>query len=934
MNKKTDSHQTIREWLERDLTQAALDDELAPAFEVEETLAQMADVIAAGRHPVLIGEPGVGKTAIIHEWARRLARGNGPPGLVGRRVIQFSLEHRAASMKTPEHLRPEVHKLVDALLELQDEIIPFIRDFHRVYHFDVEPHFESLAFRFRGPILAEGATRTTEMLFESFPAFEQYYLPFRVQEPSPERMARILRTWGEDQSGRAGVRYEPEATDLALHLACRFLSRGHLPRMVIDQLGQLGALVGGRGKVVPADVIQRFCGTHGVPREVVDPDVVLDLERLRGEFRTKILGQPRAVDAVVSLIGLVKAGLSDVRRAFGAFLFVGPTGVGKTHIAQLLAEYLFGGRDQLIRVNMADYGDERGASVLFGDPNGHRAQDIRGVLTLRVLGQQFGVLLLDEFEKAHASVRDRFLQLMDEGCFINGAGELVSCRSTILIATSNAGAEVYRGHAFGFAGPMDLATRDRELERALERHFRIEFLNRFDQIVHFHPLSREDIRLVALRELECLKQRSGLKNRHLCIEIDESVLDWLAANGYDMDYGARFLRRTIERHVATALATAIVRHNPAPGSTIELTVRQNSVVARVAEPAPVPRRSAVLLPVGSGERTRRLSPTEMAAETERLLAAAQERFDELRAKREEYSQLLVRMNEPSFWDDAERRGPVLERFRELDVTIRMEERLAEPIRRLAEYPTVDSEARVIPQGWPEALAAAAGSLAAWQEHLDSDGPGAVWLVIGSPDPLQSAAHWIEDLVKMELAWCRRHLRLAASLVAYEPDEKDLRKAVLDIEGPGAFACLSMEAGLHRLRRSSGSDFRARIDVVPKGPAPAGHWPELARNRHRDPVCLGVRPTFRARLEFAERGLAFDLVGEAEYGLNHAVHDLAAAWRGPKESPSAQEVARIYNEDGSGARDPRTGALAPHFKQILRGQLEVFLTAWRQRTRSG
>src|SRR5262249_50787537 len=197
---------------------------------------------------------------------------------------------------------------------------------------------------------------------------------------------------------------------------------------------------------------------------------------------------------------------------------------------------------------MADFQNETDAYTLFGNPDSYQPRSRRGLLTVRVTGYPFGVLLLDEFEKAHAKVHDRFLQLIDEGAFINSAGETISCRSMIIIATSTAGSEISRGGGWGFPRPADLNALDQELDRILTKHFRIEFLNRFDQIVHFHPLSRDEIRSIALREIEALRDRAGVRTRGIELVADEGMLDWLTAHGYDPHFGARFLKRTIERY--------------------------------------------------------------------------------------------------------------------------------------------------------------------------------------------------------------------------------------------------------------------------------------------------------------------------------------------------------------------------------------------------
>ena len=332
-----------------------------------------------------------------------------------------------------------------------------------------------------------------------------------------------------------------------------------MPRKAIDLLASTAVTARSEGNVSTGDLLERFCQVHHTPRWLVDPDLGVDLDELDERLRDQLLGQDEAVSAALSTVALIKAGLSDLRRPFAVFLFVGPTGVGKTHLAQTLAAELFGDRSRMVRINMGDFTGPRGAESLFGDPDHHAPASRRGVLTARLMGRPFGVLLLDEFEKAHAAIHDRMLPLIDEGQFTNGAGELISCRSNIIIATSNAGAEVYRESALGFTTPGDLRAKREELERRVRQEFRFELLNRFDRVVHFNPLTRDDIRELARRELLRLKDRPGLRRANIGLQLDDAVLDWLAGHGYDAHYGARFLKRTIEREVTTAIADALVR---------------------------------------------------------------------------------------------------------------------------------------------------------------------------------------------------------------------------------------------------------------------------------------------------------------------------------------------------------------------------------------
>jgi ATP-dependent Clp protease ATP-binding subunit ClpA len=585
MAKPRDPETVMDQWTERDLSVAAARGELPHAYCVDDLVERVSAIVSAGRHPILAGHSGVGKTAILYELAHRAARSEGPLALSGKRILQLSIHRRIAGLKRPGEIRPEMEKLVDALCSKADQIVPFFQDIDLAYAYDLEPLFQSLAIRFCGPVLAEGERGTVDSLFEDSPELGESFTALNVEEPDMDRMHHILGAWSADQAGRHGRRFTTEALDEALYLTHRFLVRNRHPRKTLDLLQQAGRVGRGGEAVRPADVIDHFSRQYRVPRLLVDPSVSVDLDDVERRFRQEVLGQGEAIDTVVDMISLIKARLADERRAFGVLLFVGPTGVGKTHVAQLLAEFLFGSRDRLIRVNMADYQSPVAAELLFGDPDEHRPQQAQGILTQRVVGQPCAVLLLDEFEKAHSLVHDRFLQLADEGCFINGRGETISCRSMVIIATSNAGSEISRGNSVGFANFTDPEALDREINRRLEQEFRVELLNRFDRIVHFHSLTRQDIRTIARRELERLEHRVGLKQRRLNLETDHEVLDWLCSRGYDRHYGARFLRRTIERNVSTVLAQQIVRSNPEPGTTLRLVVREDGLGLGVVERA-------------------------------------------------------------------------------------------------------------------------------------------------------------------------------------------------------------------------------------------------------------------------------------------------------------------------------------------------------------
>jgi MoxR-like ATPase len=912
----------LASWCDRDLTEAAMADELAPAYAVESVVQELEGLLAAGRSLVLVGDAGVGKTAIVHELVRRSIARASARGTSLPRFVQFSLRHRASALnKPPRQMGPEMQKLCRALLEVQPPVVPFLRDFDQVFLYDLEPQILSLLHRLQGSLMAEGRRDVVDAIMEATGELEQHLILIPVLEPSLSTVSVMLHRWNE----RNGSRFEEAALDTAITLTNRFLARTRFPRKAFDFLAPVLHLHEGGGSIGEAEVIQRFSASHRVPRQLVDPSIPLDLSRLEMEFNEKVLGQEEAINTIVKTIGLIKAGLSDSRRPFGVFLFVGPTGVGKTHAAQLLAEYLFGSRERLVRFNMADYQSEQAALTLFGNPDSFGLQR-RGVLTVRLMGHPFCVLLLDEFEKAHRTVHDRFLQLVDEGGFINGNGETIQCRSLILIATSNAGAELYRGERFGFGdggGGRDLT---KDVNRALLKQFRFEFLNRFDRVVHFRPLRRDHIRVIAERELGLLQERSGIRQRGLEVAVDDSVLDWLTVRGYHPDYGARFLRRLIEREVTSTLAEAIVRESARAGSRIELGIRGRRVFARVAETGSAPDATPGIEGTGAKKRPERRAVVE---EAEKLLQSSEPLLAALARKRAERARLLDRMNEPDFWERRAENEGAIERFRELDVDVRAESRLARPIERIQSLWQRRGKAPLGAElaSFSRELPQAASALLLWQQRLSHEGPRALWLIFQSVDLFRRAEGWMRDLVEMERRWCRRrHLEPEVVACALAGDKLD--RVAMAVEGRGASELLSMEEGVHRLGVARGGDLKVCVRLVPKLPL-VGEHPPVSRMRKSRTV-LGMSAFFRGRLELAERGKVVEWLGAEEQILSEFLAHLARDAAGVE--PETPEPARVYAKDGAGAVDPRTGARHPRLKDVLKGDLEPFLEAWRHRAK--
>ncbi|MDF1742660.1 MAG: AAA family ATPase [Gimesia sp.] len=579
---KTKSLQTVlNQWLERDLTEEARAGKLAPVFLLDELVNDVAEVLNAGRFPILYGGSGVGKSSVIYQLVTLSVEGEGPASFENARVVKLSFRRAIACLKKENQLRGDFQELLNALLASDENIIPFFCDLEVMNDFNLQPLLQSFAYQTNRPLLAEGSRSSVEAMFENYPELESHFVALMVHEPDLSSARKIVSRWSENQLKSESIQFSESAQEEALLLTHRFLSRLLMPRKVLDLLNQVKVVRSDEKTVSETDVITRFHQVHKVPLSLIDPDLPLDLQQVRDQFASVVLGQDSAVEAVVRMIGIIKAGLSDVRRPLGAFLFAGPTGVGKTHVAQKLSQYLLGRSDSMVRLNMADYQADGAAFTLFGNPEEYTVPKRQGLLTQRLQGQSCTVLLLDEFEKCSPLVLDRFMQLIDEGCFINGLGESISCRSTVIIATTNAGAELYRRNMIGFSeGFSSKQEVEQAVHRRLVEYFRFEFLNRFDEIVYFHSLNANDIRSIAACELNLLQDRIGLKRNQLKIEPDRKILDWLAAKGYDPYFGARFLRRTIERFVTPVIADAINSRSLEKETTLFLTFEEQRVLIR------------------------------------------------------------------------------------------------------------------------------------------------------------------------------------------------------------------------------------------------------------------------------------------------------------------------------------------------------------------
>ena len=916
-SKKAQATSEASALVERDLAAQAREGKLPAGHGLEAAVAEVQALLdGEGKAPLLAGEPGVGKSAVVHELARRLPE--------GARLLEVPVAGVFARSSNPRQAAELLEALLDDAARVPGTVV-YLRDLGLVQGGSLGPVLVRALRAGKPKFVFEADLRQAQALLLADDALAERLHLLIVHEPTAERARWILGRVAEELEGQLGLAVEPGACDLALRLSTKFLLARRLPKKAVELLRETAAEAAGAGRetVAAEDVLARFCAATRLPRFMVDDAVSLDLAETQRFFAERILGQEDAVAAVLRSVALLKAGLNDVRRPIGAFLFAGPTGVGKTHLAKLLAEYLFGSADRLVRLNMADYPAQGDEAHVFGAPWAQGPDGKRGELTRLLDGKVFAVLLLDEFEKANSAVHDRFLQLLDEGRFVNAAGEAVACNNVLIVATSNVGAEVYREPPLGFSGARTDAELRAEVDRRIAGAFRAEFLNRFDAVCHFLPLGKVETRRIAHREVGRVLEREGIRSRGLDVEVAPEVVDLLVDRGYSPVFGARFLQREIEKTLTSALAVEIVRAPLAPGTRVRVLAAKGRVVAQ-AEPVARPKDATaqVSLPAaGASVARRRVDRGTLISAVDDLLgraadvaaAAGRGSLEERRRR------LLATSQAPGFWDDADHAAEALRRFRDVDAQLSDLDRLGEvcktALRRAREAKT-ELKLGVAARAFEEAAREVQLAEARVKSGAGAEADAAL-LELCAAGGGPGAKRWLDELLHMYLGWAERR-RYEAKVVA--EGEGPLR-AVVRLDGPGVFGFLAGERGLHR-----------RIDEPSRVSALVRLHRTAASAR---PLALEAREVKRRAGLFAERlvseatarddesGRVLELAGtvpcEALKGVAAAVLD--------GQGDSGGEARRYFMGRGARAEDPRTGAGTPRIKDVMRGEIDLFIAAW-------
>ncbi|NTX38027.1 AAA family ATPase [Myxococcus sp. CA033] len=915
--------------IDRDLTAMAREGRLPAAHGVDAAVTEVLGLLTrGGKHPLLAGDPGVGKSALVQEVARRIAEGRVDSELAQSRLVEVSIANILAR-STHRQAAESFEELLAHLARHPCPIV-YIRDLPAALGGPLAP-VAVRALRTGGMrFIFETEPKRVQELLRSDEALAERLHLLPLHEPPLEKARWVLGRVAEELERELRLPIDPAACDLALRLSAKFLLAQRMPRKAIELLKETAAEAAGAAKdhVGPEDVLTRFCAATRLPRFVVDDAMPLDLEETERFFGERLLGQTDAVGAVLRSVALLKAGLNDPRRPLGVFLFAGPTGVGKTQLAKLLAEYLFGSADRLVRLNMADYPNDGDESVPFGASWAPALETRRGELSALLDGKVFSVLLLDEFEKAARSVHDRFLQLFDEGTFVNGAGEVVSCNNTLIVATSNVGAEVYREPAMGFAGTKRADEMVSEVDRRIGEAFRPEFLNRFDAICHFQPLSKVDIRKIAQREVGRVLEREGIRARSLDVEVTPEVVDRLVERGYSPQFGARYLQREIEKTLTAALAVEIARKPLPPGTPVRVEARVGGRVIAVAEPAappPSPTAQLLLPSARAAPVKRRLDRKSLLVEMDRLVGkarslAASAGRPEMEDRR---AALLTETQAPNLWDDPTHAADVIRAFRTVEAHLNELERLEAAclfgrrlVREAKNEVQLASAARQVEDvarevQMAEALHASGATTQDTEALVD----------ICASDSAETQEAWVQELATMYLGWAqRRGYEAVAVAEAEEP-----ARVVVRIAGPGAYGFLAGEAGLHR-RLEDEKRQRAYVRVH-RGGALSEEELELLEvlgrpvKSHEGAYLQRVRTEVTVKDESTGRVLTLTGAGELDELKDIAARVVAG------QGGSTDEARRYYLGRSARVEDPRTGAGTPRVKDVLRGELDVFIAAW-------
>jgi ATP-dependent Clp protease ATP-binding subunit ClpC len=643
--KKTDknSKTPVLDSFATDMTQMAKDDRLDPVIGREKEISRVISILnrRTKNNPVLIGEPGVGKTAIVEGLAEKIAEESVPELLLSKRIMMLDMASVIAGTKYRGEFEERLKRIIDEL-KANEDVILFIDELHTIVGAGAAEGAIDAANIFkpalsRGEVQVIGATTLDEYrkYIEKDSALERRFQPVVVPEPSVEETVKVLKGIRPKYEDYHHVRITDAAIDAAAKLSKRYVADRFLPDKAIDLIDEASSLLKVKKGAVSKDVRnlernireirnqketavleQRYAEAAELKQKedllsaelqrvqkkegLVDNGLAIDeqsiaevianitgipvtrlvekeqtnLLRLEETLKKRVIGQEEPIKEISSAVRRSRTGISDERRPIGSFIFLGPTGVGKTELAKALAEQMFGDEDSIIKIDMSEFMEKHNVSRLVGSPAGYVGYEEGGQLTEMVRRRPYSVVLFDEIEKAHPDVFNMLLQILEDGYLSDAKGLKVDFRNSVIIMTSNIGAKTFYGAAkeIGFTGKEkkkileEQSIIEEKVTEELKKQFRPEFLNRVDKIIIFRPLSKADVKRIVNLQLATVSKR--LSEQHIKLSITEQAKALLVEKGYDVENGARPLRRTIQNLIEDPLANAILSNEAKKGDEV------------------------------------------------------------------------------------------------------------------------------------------------------------------------------------------------------------------------------------------------------------------------------------------------------------------------------------------------------------------------------
>ena len=584
------SETRILDQYSRDLTLLAASGSFDPVIGRDEEIRRSVQILSrrSKNNPVLIGEPGVGKTAVAEGIAAYIAGSDAPDSMAGKRLVALDLPALLAGTKYRGDFEERVKAVLKDVKKAGDVIL-FIDEMHTMIGAgSAEGAIDAANILKpalgRGEVQIIGATTPEEYRrhIEKDAALERRFQPVKIAEPSRGDSLKMLGAVRQSLEKHHGVKISDAALTAAVDLSARYINDRFLPDKAIDLADEAAAhiRVSGGGLVTAEDIAAVVSLWTGIPVANLSADETKRLRNMESILHRRVIGQNEAVTAVSRAIRRGRVGLSDPDRPIGSFLFLGPTGVGKTELCRALAEAVFGESEAMIRLDMSEYMEKHAVSKLIGSPPGYVGYEDGGQLTERVRRKPWSVVLFDEIEKAHEDVWGILLQIMDDGRLTDSAGRVVSFRNTIIVMTSNVGAKsISDGRPrMGFTpdGGDEAQLMRARINEELRRTFKPEFLNRIDETIVFRRLSRAEIRSIAERMLLTVAER--FKALGMTLSVPDQVVDFLAERGYDEKYGARPLRRAIRSMIEDKAAELMLTDSLGRGDTVQARIDGNKLI--------------------------------------------------------------------------------------------------------------------------------------------------------------------------------------------------------------------------------------------------------------------------------------------------------------------------------------------------------------------